>query len=252
MAAITGAAIAAGAAVYSANKQAGAAKAAGNKAQRAADEAAARMEQNYERTQTNLQPYIDAGNDALTKINAVNNGDYTGFEDSPDYLFARDQGIQSLDRSAAARGSLYSGGQSADLAKFASGLASQNLNTYYNRLTGLASMGQGSATSLGSIGTGNAAAAGNFNLQGAQAQGQSLYDQANANTNLVNNLSGLAGQFAGQYGARNTPQPSSFGSSYAQQNAGLLGGANYTGQGSLSTSWGGSNPYSTLGNIRAV
>lgn len=250
MAAITSAVVVAAGTAYAANKQAGAAKAAGNKAQRAADEAAARMEQNYQRTETNLQPYIDAGTDALTKIKAVNNGDYSGFENSPDYLFARDQGIQSIDRSAAARGALYSGGQSADLAKFASGLASQNFGNYYNRLTGLASMGQGSATSLGSIGTGNAAAAGNFNLQGAQAQGQSLYDQANANTNMVNNLTGLVGQIGAQYGGRSAANASSYGSSYAQQNAGLLGGANYTGPNSTATTWG-SNPYSTLGNIRA-
>lgn len=250
MAAITSAVVVAAGTAYAANKQAGAAKAAGNKAERAANDAAARSEQNYERTQTNLQPYIDAGNDALTKINAVNGGDYTGFENSPDYLFARDQGIQSLDRSAAAKGSLYSGGQSADLAKFASGLASQNLSTYYNRLTGLASMGQGASTNLGSIGAGAAGQIGNFNLAGAQAQGQSAYDQANANTNLVNNLSGIAGQLAGQYGRRTTPDPSSYGSAYAQQNAGLLGGANYTGASSYSTNWG-SNPYSALGNVRA-
>jgi hypothetical protein len=232
MAAITTAAVAAGAAIYSANKQAGAAKAAGNKASRAADAAAAATEQNYQRTQTNLQPYLDAGTDALTKINAVNSGDYTGFQNSPDYLFARDQGIQAQDRSAAARGSLYSGGHSADLATFASGLASQNLNTYYNRLTGLASQGQGAATNLGSIGNGAAAQAGNFNLAGANAQGQSLYDQSNSNTNLVNNLTGIAGQFAGQYGSRTAANASSYGTPSAINNAGLLGGASYTGPGS--------------------
>lgn len=237
MAAITTAAVAAGAAVYSANKQAGAAKAAGNKASRAADAAAAATEQNYQRTQTNLQPYLDAGTDALTKINAVNNGDYSGFENSPDYLFARDQGIQSTDRSAAARGALYSGGHSADLATFASGLASQNLNTYYNRLTGLASQGQGAATNLGSIGNGAAAQAGNFNLTGAAAQGQAGYDAANSNTNLVNNLTGIAGQLAGSYGTRAAANASSYGTPGAVNNAGLLGGATYTGPGSTTTKY---------------
>lgn len=251
MAAITSAVVVAAGTAYAANKQAGAAKAAGNKAQQAADDAAARAEQNYERTQTNLQPYIDAGTDALTKINAVNSGDYSGFENSPDYLFARDQGIQAQDRSAAARGSLYSGGHSADLATYASGLASQNLNTYYNRLTGLASMGQGASTNLGSIGAGAAGQIGNFNLAGAQAQGQSAYDQANVNTNMVNNLTGLAGQIAGQYGSRTAANASSYGTPAAEQNAGLLGGANYAGPGSTSMSWGGSNPYNVLGKIRA-
>lgn len=244
MAEIWGAAIVAGGAiagsVISSNKQKGAAKSAANAQQRAAQASADQLEQNYQRTQTNLQPYISAGNDALTRINAVNAGDYTGFENSPDFLFARDQGIQGLDRSAAARGSLYSGGHSADLLKFSSGLASQNLDSYINRLTGMAQLGQNSSTSLGSIGTGNAAAAGNFNMLGAGAQAQGAYNSANANTNLIGNISGALGQFAGSFG-KNTAQPSSFGSSYAQNNAGLLGGANYSGPGSTSTNWGVSN-----------
>lgn len=245
MAAITTAVVGAGVALYSANKQAGAAKAAGNKSERAAADAAAATEQNYQRTQTNLQPYLDAGTDALTKIKAVNNGDYTGFENSPDYTFARDQGIQAQDRSAAARGSLYSGGHSADLATFASGLASQNLNTYYNRLTGLASMGQGSATSLGSIGNGAAAQAGGFNLAGANAANSASYEATNANTNLVNNLANIGGQFAGQYASRPAANASSYGTPSGINNAGLLAGGTYTGPGSTSTSWT-SNPYTAL------
>lgn len=238
MAEIWGAAIAVGGTLIAANQQKKAAKGAANAAANAAGASAEQLQQNYDRTKENLQPYIDAGTGALTKINAVNNGDYTGFENSPDYIFARDQGIQGIDRSAAARGSLYSGGTSADIAKFASGLATQNLNTYYNRLTGLASLGQGSATSLGSIGTGNAAQQGNFNLAGAGAIGQGLYDSANSNTNMIGNLSGLAGQIIGQYGSGQTSaNASSYGSPSAVNNAGLLGGGNYTGPGSTSTNW---------------
>lgn len=235
--ALIAAGVTAAATAYSANKQAGAAKAAGNKAQNAADAASAATEQNYQRTQTNLTPYISAGNDALTKINAVNNGDYSGFENSPDYKFSLDQGLQGLDRGAAARGSLYSGGHTADVLKFASGLADQNLNTYYNRLTGLAALGQNSSTGLGSIGNGAAAQSGNFQLAGASAQGQSAYDQAAINSTLTGKLGGLAGSLAGQWG-QPSPDASSYGTPGAQQSAGLLGGANYTGPGSTSTSWG--------------
>jgi hypothetical protein len=246
----TGTLIAAGvtaaATAYSANKQAGAAKAAGNKAQQAADAASAATEQNYQRTQTNLSPYISAGNDALTKINAVNNGDYSGFMNSPDFLAARDQGITASDRSAAARGSLYSGGHSADLATFAGNLASQNLNTYYNRLTGLASMGQGASTNLGSIGNGAAGQAGNFQIQGAGAAGAAGYDAANANTNMVNNLTGIAGQIAGSWGS----SPAANSSSYAPVNNGVLTGGTYTGPGSTANTWG-ANPYSALGKMSA-
>lgn len=235
-----GAAIAAGAAIggslLSADAQKDAAKKSSKASQQAASDAQAATEQNYQRTQTNLQPYIGAGSDALTKINAVNNGDYSGFENSPDYQFSLNQGLQGLDRGAASRGSLYSGGHSADVLKFASGLADQNLNTYYNRLTGLATMGQGASTNLGSIGNGAAGQIGNFGLAGASAVGQGAYDSANANSNLYSGLAGLAGQVAGAYGT-SSPTASSYGTPAAQTNAGLLGGANYTGPGSTSTNW---------------
>lgn len=240
MAEIWGAAIVAGAAVGGSVMSANAQKKAAKKAAGAASDAAAAgseaTEQNYQRTQTNLQPYISAGSDALTKINAVNNGDYTGFSNSPDYLYARDQAIQGSDRSAASRGALYSGGHSADLLATADGLASQNLNQYVNRLTGLTTMGQGASTNLGSIGNGAAGQIGNFGLAGAGAVGQGAYDSANANSNLYSGLAGIAGQFAGQYGA-SSPTASSYGTPAAQTNAGLLGGANYTGPGSTSTNW---------------
>lgn len=244
MAAVTGGVIGIGGALYSANKQAGAAKAAGNKAAQAAAAAQQQLEQNYQRTQTNLQPYIGAGSDALSKLNAVNSGDYTGFEHSPDYQFSLSQGLQGLDRSAAARGSLNSGGQSADVLKFASGLASQNLGNYTNRLMGLAGMGQGAASNLGSIGTGNAVASGNFGMQGAGAQGQSLYDQANINTNLTNKIGGIAGGLAGAFGG-SAANASSYGTPGAASSAGVLGGGTYNGPQSLATTWGAPNYFKT-------
>jgi hypothetical protein len=249
MAEIWGAAIVAGGAIggslLSSSKQKKAAKKAAKAQQEAADKAAAATEQNYQRTQTNLQPYISAGNDAVAKINAVNNGDYTGFESSPDYLVARDQGIAAQDRGAAARGGLYSGGHSADLATFASDLASKNLNQYYSRLTGLAALGQSSATGLGSIGNGAAAQSGNFNLAGAGATAQGAYDSANANSSLYGNIGGALGQFAGSI-SQPSPTSSSYSAPGSQPNAGLLGGGNYSGPGSTSTTWG-TNSYSALG-----
>lgn len=246
MAEIWGAAIAVGGSLIVSNQQKQAAKGAANAAKNAAGASAEQLQKNYDETKTNLQPYADAGKSALTTINALNSGDFSSFKQSPDYAFALSQGLQGLDRSAAARGSLYSGGQSADILNFASGLASQNYGNYYGRLAGLAQLGQNSATSLGSIGTGNAAQQGNFNLAGAGAVGQGLYDSANSTSNLVGGLTGLAGQY---FGSRGTdPNASSYGSPSAQQSAGLLGGANYTGPNSYSTSWG-LDPNSAYGKI---
>jgi hypothetical protein len=230
-----GAAIAAGATLVGSKLQSDASKKAANKAANAAGASADQLQQNYEKTEANLQPYADAGKSALYGITALNNGDYSAFKESPDYQFSLTQGLQGLDRSAAARGSLYSGGHSADITNYAEGLASQNYNNYYNKLAGLAQLGQSSATSLGSIGTGNAAQQGQFNLAGATAQGQGIYDSANATSNALSGLAGIAGNYLGSSGY--SPTSSSYGTPAAQSGAGLLGGANYTGPGSTSTSW---------------
>ncbi len=54
---------------------------------------------------------------------------------NPSYQFARDQGINAVDRSAAAKGTLLTGGNEKDLATFGSGLASQYDQQFYNRYT---------------------------------------------------------------------------------------------------------------------
>jgi len=234
MAEIWGAAAVVVGAVYSANKQAGAAKASGNASERAANAAIAQSNANYDRTKENLDPFINAGNGALGQMQALNNGDFSSFTASPDYEFTRDQGIQASDRSAASRGSLYSGGHSADLMALGQGLASQQYGNYYSRLQGLAGLGNSSALGLGSIGTGNAAAVGQFGLAGAQAQGDAAINGANANTNLVGNLSQGLGQYLKGLKPTNT-------TSYGDTSGNVLTGGNYTGTGSLSTSWPGQN-----------
>jgi len=150
MAEIWGAAIVAGGAlagsIYASNQQKGAAQSAANAQQNAANQAIQQTEQNYQRTAGNLNPYILAGQNALNTMGQLNSGDYSAFKASPDYQFSLQQGLQGLDRSAAARGSLYSGGHSADILGYAQGLASQNYGNYYNRLAGLAGMGQNAAS----------------------------------------------------------------------------------------------------------
>ena len=123
MAEIWGAAIGAAAIIGSGVMQSNAAKKAGKQQAAAAQAAIQQTEQNYQRTAANLNPYIDAGGSALAQMQKLNSGDYSSFKESPDYQFSLNQGLQGLDRSAAARGSLYSGGHSADVLNFAQGLA---------------------------------------------------------------------------------------------------------------------------------
>lgn len=216
----------AAAAVVGAVAQNQAANKAANASKSAASQANAQLEQNYNRTAQDLNPYIDAGSGALTGLNALASGDYSGFMNSPDYKFALDQGLQGVDRSAAARGSLYAGGHTADVLKFAGGLASQNLGNYRSSLMGLANMGQGAAANLGSVGNGTAAGIGGNLMGAANSQASGYIDSANATSNLLGQLAGAYGQYKAQNAT-----------SYTPTTAPLSPNTPYYGSESLSTYW---------------
>jgi len=196
MAAITGAAIAAGATIYSAKKQGDAAKSAANSASRSAQAGIAEQQAAREQFQQNIQPYLGAGTNALGQMQALNSGDFSSFKQSPDYQFALDQGLNAINRSAAATGGLRSGGNSVDLTKFGQGLATQNYSNYYNRLAGLASMGQNAAVGAGSLGQQSANAIGNLYGQQGAAAGAGAINSANAQANGLAGLANIANQYA--------------------------------------------------------
>jgi hypothetical protein len=182
---------------YSANQQSKAAKKAAGAQSRAADAATEEQRRQFDLTRQDQQPWLQAGQGALTQMQALNSGDFSSFKESPDYQFAFDQGLQGLDRSAAARGSLFSGGHSADLMKFGQGLASQNYGNFYNRLAGLSGTGQTTASGLGGLGANMANSIGQIGMNNANNQRQSIYDQTNAGTNAMKSLVGAFGQWYG-------------------------------------------------------
>jgi hypothetical protein len=127
------------------------------------------------------------------------------FQADPGYDFRMDEGMQALERSAAARGRLLSGGAIKDTLRFSQGLASDeygraydrfrlNQGDKFNRLASVAGIGQTATNQTSSaaqrygetvggnmIGAGNAIAAGRVGsanaINGAIGQGVSLYQQ---------------------------------------------------------------------------
>lgn len=197
--AVAGAAIAAGGAIYAANKQSSAAKDAANASNQATQQSIAEQKREFDINQANQAPWLNAGKGALSQMQALNGGDFSSFAQSPDYQFALDQGQGALDRDAASRGSLFSGGHSTDVMKFAQGLASQNYNNYYNRLAGLAGVGQTSANQLGAAGQNYANGVSGLLMGNAQNQMGSIYNRANAYSNLAGQVGQVGGMLAGQF-----------------------------------------------------
>lgn len=174
-AAIIGGAVVGGVASnMAANKQSKASNNAANAQLQATQQSIAEQQREYDQTRADQLPFLTAGYGALDKENAFLNGDTSGFDKSPDYQFALSQGIGALDKSAAANGSLYSGGHSADLMQFGQGNANQFANSYWNKLAGMAGQGQVTAGNLGNFGANMANNISNLNMMGGNARASSF------------------------------------------------------------------------------
>jgi hypothetical protein len=163
------------------------------------------------------RPYADVGQQSLTQLSNLYglNGQEAaqtamqGFETSPGYQFRLDQGVQALDRSAAASGSLYSGRQGKALTEYGQGVGSQEYGNYISGLSGLMSQGyqgaqglsgvvlgqgdaiMGNAANRANIRSGGMSAALGQNTQIGQAEAGGVLGAANARAAGANNVMGL-------------------------------------------------------------
>lgn len=181
---------------YSANRQNSAARNAANAQQQATDATIAEQRRQYDLTRQDYAPFREAGVDALGRQQAFLNGDRSGFENDAGYLFMRDEMQRGVERGAAARGGLFSGGSQADLAARLGGLANTTAGDYWNRLAGRAGQGQVATSGLASLGANMAGNIGNALQNGANARASSYYNQANNNSQLA---AGLGGMFNNWY-----------------------------------------------------
>lgn len=212
-----GAAIGAVASIGSAVIGSSAAKSAANTQADAARYAADMQHAQYEETRSDLAPWRTAGADALGSLTGKLSdltARPTGFQQDPGYNFARSEGLRAVDSGAASHGGLMSGGTIKDEMRFATGLADQQYGSWwaremalkdatYNKLSGVATMGQNAATQTGQMGQTAAANAGNYVTQGANASAAGTIGSANAINGGLNNLASLAtsGVFGGGGGS---------------------------------------------------
>jgi hypothetical protein len=242
MAAITGAAIAAGAAAYSANRQSSAAKDAARTQQRGADAATAEQRRQFDLSMEMTAPRRAIEGNALNMLAQLTGvpgadgaapgaPDYSAFYNSPDYQFALEQGEQSAMRGASAMGNLRSGNTLAALTRYGQGMASQQFGNYISRLSSLANGGATQQAANNAIGLGDRVAG---NIQtGANARASGIAGSANAWGNFGNQMAMMGG-----YAMQN---PGMFGSSPKQSP--MLRGANTTYQTPpyVPTGYGGNN-----------
>jgi hypothetical protein len=193
---VTAALISGGAMLVSSYVGSQAAKKAGQTQAGAARDAAELQNQQFEQTRADQAPYREAGARALGKLESA--ADYTPFgmsqfQADPGYGFRLSEGQKALERSAAARGGLISGGALKAATRYGQDMGSQEYTNAFNRyqterqarlgpLQSLAGVGQTSVNQLGSLGAANAANVGNLMTGGAAAQAAGQVGSANAYT----------------------------------------------------------------------
>ncbi len=143
----------------------------------------------YEQTREDQEPWRIAGQNALQTIEDFPEFEFTAenfnqFKD-PSYDFRMQEGINALDRSAAARGRVLSGAQARAVTRYGSNLASQEYGNAFNRaLTtyqqnlgtqqSLAGIGQSATNVVSQAGQQMAANIGSGAIQSAGQQGRAI------------------------------------------------------------------------------
>lgn len=165
----------------------------------AGGKAIATQKQYYDDAQQDLSPYMDLGkqgeSDLSSRLNELTSPismNESDLEQTPGYQFNLNQGLKSVQNSAAARGLGSSGAAMKGAASYATGLADStyqnqfnnavtNQSNAFNRLMGVTSLGANSANSLANYGitTGTGVAStqvgiGNANAAADNAIGSSV------------------------------------------------------------------------------
>jgi hypothetical protein len=162
----------------------------------ATGEAARLQYQQYQDTVQRQKPFYDVGVNALPELvqaSKYQNFGMDQFKADPGYAFRLSEGQQALDRSAAARGGLISGGALKAATRYGQNMGSQEYTNAFNRyqaerqarlapLQAMTGMSQTTANQVSNAGQNMATSVGNDITGGAAARASGYVGQANALT----------------------------------------------------------------------
>lgn len=155
----------------------------------AAERAAGITQGQFDQIRADNEPFRQAGVSALSRLLAENIGP---LEETPDFLFARDQGQQAIERSAAARGKLLSGEAVKDATRFGTGIARQAAGDRRQTLASIAGFGPGAASTTANAGIQTSGLLSGLALQQGAANASSFAAPVNAFNSTLNDLVGQA------------------------------------------------------------
>lgn len=173
---------------------ANAASSAADKQAAAADRANETQYRIFQQQREDQEPWRKAGIGALSEMDSADfRRDFTAadFERDPGYDFRMQEGQKAIERSAAARGGLSSGGALKALTRYGQGFASNEYSNAYNRfnadrdrrfgrLSAIAGVGQTATNQVGQAGQNYAGNVGANTMGAANAAGAAGIAGANA------------------------------------------------------------------------
>lgn len=196
------------------------------------------QQKQYQENVARQQPFYQAGVNALPEL--VNASKYTPFgmdqfNADPGYAFRLSEGQKALDRSAAARGGLISGGALKAAATYGQNMGSQEYQNAFNRyqteraatlnpLQSLTGMGQTTAAGLGVAGQNMASNVGGYGMAGANATAGGMTDSAAARASgYVGGANALTGGLSQYLSYNQNQQQNNLLNSYLNRQGGTGG-----------------------------
>jgi ABC-type lipoprotein release transport system permease subunit len=215
------AAVGAAASIFGGKKQADASKDAAKAQLKATKATIAQQERALERQIGLQEPFRQTGVSALPEYetaSAYTPFSMNAFNADPGYQFRMSESMKALERSAAARGILQSGGTLKDITRFGQDAASQEYQNAFQRylaerqqklqpLEYRIGLGQNAASNQGANIGSTAQNVGNLTASTGNIRSAGIMGQANAFTNTMSNITGLASDAANAYGQYQAAQP---------------------------------------------
>lgn len=155
----------------------------------------------FDALQALLKPFVNAGTDAIAGYgNLLGTNGYGSqreainvLQSSPEFRSLVAKGENAILQNASATGGLRGGNVQASLAQFRPEILSQLINQQFQRLGGIAGLGQNAAAGVGNAGMQSGAAISNLlQQQGAARAGQAIA-QGNANASNIGGVGQLLG-----------------------------------------------------------
>jgi hypothetical protein len=194
--------------------------------EKGAERGMAAKERMFDKSMATQRPWLEEGERHLRSLSdEVMGGDFDvdpgqfefDYQQSPGYQFMMDEGLRGVERGAAARGDLQSGGTDVDMMRYAQGFAAQDYGNQYNRAYGefsddynrqLTRQGNRYNRRAGMAGVGQTAAGNVSGMQMQQGQnlssgymniGNAQANRAMGMQNTMNPLINLGAQGLGAY-----------------------------------------------------